>query len=815
MSESSTAPLEVEVAAVPRFFPGKTAPGASASSGSSASESSGGSGQPPTLSRLYHGDLHMPPGVFGTFNDATGTMDAERRAEWMRQCQPEAPQSDPQKPDIQGWTYIADYTIHPLTPTHSGPLHYYIHARIRHDNRLEFGAFAEPCQGSSRRQYPLTRISGSGNARPTLTPCLHGDLTPALRIAGKAEAEAKLLHNGKLIQSAAPKLIGALMNVGNARIALSYGDSTTYLLKTYYGHIWVYWGAIIDNILYIAGIPAYTGQDRGTIVCSSTEDGRGTRRPVSLPPTEDDLRTQFGGSVLVSALSTVPLQRNDFHQAVERVWGISSSPIGGFESSDVNVERFLESYGDTTTPTVLCTRALARVQTDSGTPTLTRLYHGDVYTDSTLLGYSGGVYATPRGLLIRNIRDVTTSFVYPETGGGWPSSSGASGFITTKTRYDRLGHVRYAAQAFVAGHVGRHYYIKTVGCLHPYGAYDENSILSGVDAHLSRSKAPDPSDQEDEPSWGGGGGGGGGGSGADDDDDPSDWPPTRPTLDSGIYLKEGSGVSIQATQDIRRDSEGNVRDIIYTFTLSIAPQKFTAQTAYTATLNLSTSNGGSYTAFGKSCTMYYGFSAASYRGASATVTYKSSYMYGDSDPKSATVQVRLNGKLTVTARASRGSATSKQLPTSNILNFSATGGRRRVCTGGVTKDFTIYTVSLNTAKLRGIALNAAYRAVSSAQATVIPPSVSGSNSGEPSGGPSVSAAVQTLTPTHTNPYTSYATTVTGCLPVTITGIHEASGSASASISGSAGWTYDEGNSRLRGSGSISGSFSVRLNTKSF
>lgn len=362
--------------------------------------------------------------------------------------------------------------------------------------------------------------------------------------------------------------------------------------------------------------------------------------------------------------------------------------------------------------------------------------------------------------------------------------------------------------------MGRHYYIKTVGCLRPYGAYDENSILSGIDAHLSRAKAPDPSDQEDEPSWGGGGGGGGGGSGADDDD-PTDWPPTRPTLDSGIYLKEGSGVSIQATQDIRRDSEGNVRDIIYTFTLSIAPQKFTAQTSYAATLNLSTSNGGSYSAFGKSCTMYYGFSAASYSGSSATVTYKSSYMYGDSDPKSATVQVRLNGKLTVTARASRGSATSKQLPTSNILTFSATGGRRRVCTGGVTKDFTIYTVSLNTAKLRGIALNAAYRAVASAQATVTPPSVSGSNSGEPSGGPSVSAAVQTLTPTHTNPYTSYATSVTGCLPVTITGIHEASGSASASVSGSAGWTYDEGDSQQRGSGSISGSFSVRLNTKSF
>ena len=56
--------------------------------------------------------------------------------------------ADPDTPDdldkdekcIQGWTYVADYTIHSLSPG-CEVFKYYIHARIRENYEIEFAAF--------------------------------------------------------------------------------------------------------------------------------------------------------------------------------------------------------------------------------------------------------------------------------------------------------------------------------------------------------------------------------------------------------------------------------------------------------------------------------------------------------------------------------------------------------------------------------------------------------------------------------------------------------------------------------------------------
>ena len=100
---SSVETLEVDVSTVPQYYPGVVKPGEPADQ--------------PTAYRIQHGDIHMIPGVFGNFNNEHGTMDADLRHEWMRRCEPERPEERDDKPDIQGWTYITDYTIHPNTPT--------------------------------------------------------------------------------------------------------------------------------------------------------------------------------------------------------------------------------------------------------------------------------------------------------------------------------------------------------------------------------------------------------------------------------------------------------------------------------------------------------------------------------------------------------------------------------------------------------------------------------------------------------------------------------------------------------------------------
>lgn len=322
------------------------------------------------------------------------------------------------------------------------------------------------------------------------------------------------------------------------------------------------------------------------------------------------------------------------------------------------------------------------------------------------------------------------------------------------------------------------------------------------------------------PSGGGAGGAGGsGGSGDDDtiggagDGDPIGWPPALATLDSGYFFEAGDGVKITYERTTTRDADGLVETIGYDFSVSINVAIYTASTNYAVGINLSTSNGGSYTVFGSSQTMYYGLDGA-------TVIWRSSYIGGDDLSKTSTVTTTVTGQIRVTATPGTGTANSESIPESNILTITKTGRRRRTCVGGVTRWFDIYSISLNTNQLRGISLNVGYRAVSSASISVNPSSVTGSNSGPPSA-PTVRAASGSVSATHSNPYSGYPTSVTGFLPVSITGQHSSVDSGSVTISGSASWQYDDGTdedgnpTQSYANGSISGTITVKLQSKSF
>ena len=801
--------LEVEVSPMPQYHPGLVKPGEPSDQ--------------PTAYRLQHGDLHTIPGVFGTFNDENGNMNHDKRHEWMRRCEPETPMFTDDNPDIQGWTYIADYSIHPLTPTHSGPHEYYIHARIRHDNRLQFGVFAEQYNGEHQVQLPLFSVYENEDECLIQTQLLHGDIIPPLRIAGKQESEDMLLHNGKLKLAAAPKLIGALMNVGNARITVTYGKTTTYFLKTYYGHIWVYWGAIIDRVFYMVGIPLFRESTRGTIVFSPNTEGAGSRISVRLPPTEDDLRSHFGGSVFVSQDCTLSPPKTAFYQAVKLIWGVSDSYHGGFESTRINVERFLEKYGDKEAPVTLCKRALAQVKQydDSDNQLiLSQVYHGDIYGDCSLLGYDGGVYLDKSGLLIRNEEDVSTSYVYPDTEGGWPSESGASGFIPTMTRYDRLGHIYYAAQAFHVGQVGRNYFIRTVGCLRPYGSYDMNSTLGGVDVSLTRSKEPEEEEEEEEPYWepggggggsggsGGGGGGGGGGSSVED------------VGDVGIWWQAGDGVKVTA----RRDT--NATKIRYSFEVEV-----TTKFAYTQTLyyevkpKFSVADGNSYTVDNGKVTlsMWYYLQG----GTQVTVcnltskSNKGGQWVDNTHPESAkdfslTGLRRVRSVSNFPVRYLTNYADPNVVNQSNILQLVNTGKTKKVTVSIVYYDsknrkhrkrvkgtMKIYTIALRKANIKQILRNYPRLHPPAISCSYSPQSISGSTTGT-AGAPTVKCDSVSVKPVQLP--VQGETEVKGSYPMQVTGYCEEMTTKFSIVNACTGWYEVEPSNRH--SVTISGSFSI-------
>lgn len=282
----------------------------------------------------------------------------------------------------------------------------------------------------------------------------------------------------------------------------------------------------------------------------------------------------------------------------------------------------------------------------------------------------------------------------------------------------------------------------------------------------------------------------------------------------GYFYTAGKGVAIRTTRTNVKDAEGNVVNIVLGFDIDVtdASLVWNADVRYEAEVQLGTSNGGSYTYKGKSCTMFYGFSASSYNGVRATLNWRSSWMHSDSDPKSCTVRAVVTGTMTVVAQFPQsGWVDSESLAKSNILSFKNTGRLRMYSTNGVRRYFKIYTVTLKKGVLKGIALRKALEAAP--QMTVSPGSASGSNSGEPSGGPTVTASAGSVTPAHSNDYSGSPASVTGCMPAEFAADFEGDAVASSvAVSGSASWHYDP--DEASASGSIDAEFTVSLQDQS-
>lgn len=781
--------------------------------------------------QLMHGDLRMNPTVYGTFNDENGQMDEERRHEWMQRVQPEEPEEEPGEPDIQGWTYMSDYTLHPLTPNVQGSVKYYIHGRIRYDNSLQFGVFNRVVEGAAKRSETVSQIrmaiAGervSFSSRQTV----HGDLAPPLRLAGKEEAEALLLPGGRLAVAAAPKLIGVWMNIGKAKVILRRGDSAFPRLKAYYGHIWCYWGALLDNVLYIVGIPVYTGNERGTLVYTS---GGITRRvAVNLPPTEDDLRDSFAGG-LVSGDAYVAAPRNDFYKAVDVLWGVKKSGSGGIEGSQVKVSDFLAQYGEYSSSVPLCQRSLACLrQPEPEKNVCTPTAHGDQAADLTLLGYDGGVYATPQGLEERSAAGISYRWIDSGMKGGWQTASGASGFVCTKTRYDVQGRVQYVAQAFVAGNIGRNYFIRTIGAWRPYGHIpgdgDATETLSAPDVTLRlASDDGDPGGDKDPPPGGGGGSVGGG-----EDDEP---PPTRPGVpdlgDCGIWFVGSEGVEVTAFRD------GQAEGVKYNYKV-VVTKNMTESTRvlYNITARFSTQDGNSYEVTpggGATLTMWYYLA-----GDASVITVRNltsssrsgSGWSSNSHPESANPFVQTVWR-TVFSRAlfptmyATNNAKPEACNQSNIIRVVDTG-RTRDFRGSVlvrgekgslhretrTGSMRVYEIRLLEGVVRQILRNYPVVKAKAETCRCTPGSVTGSCTGS-AGAPSVAFESAQAVPAQAAP--SGESEVKGTFKMQVQGRY---GEMSATYTVSHGCTgWYEGDPSNRHSVDISGSFAVSATARDF
>lgn len=305
-----------------------------------------------------------------------------------------------------------------------------------------------------------------------------------------------------------------------------------------------------------------------------------------------------------------------------------------------------------------------------------------------------------------------------------------------------------------------------------------------------------PEEVPDEPAAPGGGGdedggnGGGGGSpylpphdpedgGGEGEGEGDEW--LEP---DGVYLLSGQHTVVRAERQVTRDAEGVVTHIGYVFAIDVTADDelvFTAQGSWMVRVRMSTSNGGEYEYKEATYTMYHGFGAAEYEGATATATWKSSYLYGDSDPKETVVRCRVGAEVTAVADFPQsGTASSEGLPESNILAFREVGRTTMKTAGGKKRRFRYYRVDLLVGVLGGIARRMAL--AMEPVATVSPAGVSSAG-----GTMTVGAAHDGATPAHGDDYSSFPAEVTGCLLPEIGAEYVGRDKGMVGVSGGASW----------------------------
>lgn len=333
---------------------------------------------------------------------------------------------------------------------------------------------------------------------------------------------------------------------------------------------------------------------------------------------------------------------------------------------------------------------------------------------------------------------------------------------------------------------------------------DDPPTSSGPSAEDSLPEVPGQGDESGDGPWAPGGPDGDGDEETDDEEGSE-------TLADGYYYVGGAGCRVVAQRFLARDAQGKVVNITFDFLIAVTEPDliWNATGRYRATVQLGTSNGGSYMYYDEPCTMFYGFSASSYEGVRATVLWKSSHKYSDTDPKQTTVRTYVTRGITAVARFPEdGYATSEAMAVSNILSFRKTGRRFFRAPGRVKRYFDVYTVTLKKGVLKGIALRKALAVVP--QVTVQPGVAVGSNTGQPAGGPVVTASAGSVALAHTNDYSSYPVGVTGCMPAEFAADFEA-GEAGVSVGGTGSWHYDD---YKPADGEINASFKVSINEQS-
>ncbi|MFI3244039.1 MAG: hypothetical protein R3Y56_07300 [Akkermansia sp.] len=451
--------------------------------------------------QFQHGDWYTNPHPYDTYEHDEGLK------EWMLGLQSETAENC--EDDLQGWTYVADYTIHPMTPYKTagtgGP--FYIHARINDENKLEFGIFTSKAKASNAKpmKCALGRVSEESYHK-----YVHGDQqAPTLRIAGKEESEKMLLKGGKLIKSACPKFAGCFMYMGGTILQLTI--KTTRITKDedgkildqeeitdapwfkqiqLYGHLWTYWSSIIDNTLYFVGIPLYNGNESGTCVFTQREERtidrtkepaettntyQHIRQPVNLPPTEDDLKSYFlsNGWILQDYSSTpsCPL-----YNILRQYFGLDER--GYFSTRNFNVSSWFNSNCDTSAKTTLCSRVIANIKDG----VLTQCHHGDINARLTAWSSKGGVFAEAGSITVAN------QYEHPSQNASEENNEenklyniwriGQSGYVLCQYPYDRIGTVRISAQCFSTSHRGYTYNIAALGATTPPHSCYPGSTLS-------------------------------------------------------------------------------------------------------------------------------------------------------------------------------------------------------------------------------------------------------------------------------------------------------------------------------------------------
>ena len=490
---------------------------------------------------------------------------------YQTNAEPDTPETlEADEKSIQGWVYVADYTIHDKSPG-CAVFQYYIHARINANNEVEFAAF-ENVHETKQGNEKITLAEVTGAEQSLVWQKKNCDFKPILRIATKKEAEEKLLVGGKLKISACPQYAGYWVNQSNARY--KHGSVTKGLRC--YGHVWSYWYAIINNVLYFVGLPLWQGNSTGHLVY-----GQGNTKSIDTPPTEYDLSSKsIGNSEFRTAMSLV----TDVW-----LWGAGNATIDT-SSKTAGAARILEhpKYADKTEATELFNVVLAKVDKTN----VTQYHRGDIIADIGAFSGMGGAFN-----IDGSIKSLSSADYWSQRqNNSLTYSSGSSGYIAQKTKDVPDG------QGMVAVYFLTSYFIGNNLTIYCQGARFIRSVVwdSGYDFVLNTTDPNPDTPDPDNP----------------DPDNPGPEEPTPPgpnkpspnppnpnpplpippnpvlQVQGGYIWKAGKGIKIDAKVRNNNSPFVNV-NIAYQISVTATPKR-KGTLHYPVTIEASADGGGTY-----------------------------------------------------------------------------------------------------------------------------------------------------------------------------------------------------------------------------